>query len=160
MALTALEAELVIISEKGERSVPLKEFFVLPEVNYLKENILENGEIIKEIKIPVFTSDVHSGFMKFKERAVWDFAIVSVGAVVQVEANRIKSANVVFGGVAPVPWIDENFDARLKGSTIREGSIEGAVEKLFGNAEPLQKNGYKIPLIKNLTKRLILKIAG
>ncbi len=158
VALLALDASVTIFSGKSERVVPISEFFILPEDDYLKENILEPGEIVKEIFVPELPSNTVSGYVKFKERAVWDFAVVSVGAVIRKNGNSIEKAKIALGGVAPKPWSEENFNNLLRGKRIDESVLTEASKQLLKDAEPLEMNEYKITLARNLTKQLIIDI--
>jgi xanthine dehydrogenase YagS FAD-binding subunit len=92
------------------------------------------------------------------EREVWDFAVVSVAAVLTKNGNSIKSGKIAYGGVAPSPWLDKNINNSLKGLAIDDNSIEKAVSKILTDAEPLEQNEYKIPLARNITKNIIKKL--
>ena len=156
----ALNAGLTITNEKDSRKVPADKFFVLPEQNSLQENILKPGEILSEIFIPDLPSDVSSRNIKFTERNVWDFAIVSVAAIVSKSGNKISASQIVFGGVAPIPWIDENLNTKLNGMELSDKSIEATAAITLMDANPMEKNDYKIPLARNLVKRVLKDLQG
>jgi xanthine dehydrogenase YagS FAD-binding subunit len=160
VALLALDASITIFSGKNYKTIPIADFFVLPEVNHLKENILQPGEILTGIIVPELPDNTKSGYYKFMERDVWDFAVVSAAAVLTKNGNSIKNGKVAFGGVAPVPWLDKNINTSLKGLSLDEASIERAVSAIFSNAEPLEQNEYKIPLARNITRNLIRRLTG
>lgn len=159
VALTALDAKINIYSEKnGEKIIPINDFFILPSDDLMAENILQPGEIVKEIIIDMKNAGTKSNYVKFKERETWDFAIVSVAASIRTNDNKILDGKIVFGGVAPKPWIDKEFNKLLPGLKLNESSIEEAVKIILKDAVPLKENGYKIPLIRNLTKRLLMEL--
>lgn len=160
VALLALDAQLSVFSGKKLRKVPLNEFFVLPERDYLRENSLRPGEIITEIHVPDLPTNVRSGFIKFKEREAWDFAIVSVGAVIQKAGSTIQSGRVAFGGVAPIPWQEDAINRNLTGLFISPKSFSDVLPKSFKNAEPLGMNAYKVPLARNLLKRILIDLTA
>ena len=155
VALVALNAEFTITNGKDFNKIPADKFFVLPGQNSLQENILKPGEILTEIFIPALPSNASSRYIKFTERNVWDFAIVSVAAIVNKSGNKINSGKIVFGGVAPIPWIDEDLNSMLSGMELSDKSIEAAVANTLMDAEPMEKNDYKIPLAKNLVKKVL-----
>ncbi len=155
VALVALNAEFTITNGKEFRIVPANKFFVLPGQNSLRENILKPGEILTEIFIPDLSSSASSRYIKFTERNGWDFAIVSVAAIVNNSGNKINSAKIVFGGVAPKPWIDENLNSMLSGLELTDKAIEEAVNITLKDAEPLEMNNYKITLAGNLVKKIL-----
>ena len=158
VALLALNAKVSIHSNGKSKVIPIKEFFVLPETDYTKENILTPGDILEKIIIPEPQAGTKSEYVKIMEREAWDFAIVSVAAVTVKKGNRIESAKLAFGGIAPVPWTDDKIDSAFKGIETSEQSIKAITDKLFPDADILDMNRYKLPLIKNITKRLLMEI--
>ena len=139
VALVALNAGFTITNGKDLINVSADKFFILPEQNSLQENILKPGEILTEIFIPELPSATGSRYIKFTERNVWDFAIVSVAAIVNKRGNKINSGKIVFGGVAPIPWIDEDLNSMLNGMELSDRSIEDAAANTLMDAEPMEK---------------------
>ncbi|MEE4310853.1 MAG: xanthine dehydrogenase family protein subunit M [candidate division KSB1 bacterium] len=152
VALTALDARLTVYAHGKSRDIPIGEFFVLPEEDELHENILKPGEIITRIYVPDISPGTRSGYSKFRERAVWDFAVVSVGTV-QHGDGRVSAA---FGGVAPVPWTDYELNEGLSDKETRAHAIQNA----FRDAEPMEKNGYKVSLVRTLLERQLNRLNG
>lgn len=159
VALLALGAKVSIRSEGKSRAVPFKEFFVLPETDPTVENILKPGEILESIIIPEPKAGYKSAFVKFMEREAWDFAVVSVAVLSNIGGGKINNAEFAFGGIAPVPWSDVKINASMKGVDFSEEAIKKETDKMFGDAEILGMNKYKIPLVRNLTKRILLDSA-
>ena len=159
VALTALDARLAIFCGKKSRTISIKDFFVLPDSNVERENILQPGEIVTEIQITDMPSNSISGYLKMKERGAWDFALVSVAAIVQKNGSSFSSGRVALGGVAPIPWPDKEVSAQLAGFKINAENIEQLSKKALGEAEPLENNAYKVPLTQNMIKKLLLKIS-
>jgi xanthine dehydrogenase YagS FAD-binding subunit len=161
VALLALGASVSIFSKTGgTKTVPIRDFYVLPEDDFTRETVLEPGEIVTEIVIPDPPQGTRSGYVKMKERGVWDFAVVSVGAVVQTDGNVIRSGRVAFGGVAPVPWEEITFNRKLNGLEVDEAAVGAAAQLALGEAVPLEMNAYKVPMARNLLMQLLLGIVG
>jgi xanthine dehydrogenase YagS FAD-binding subunit len=158
VALLALNASLKIFKGKKSREVPLSDFFVLPEQNILRENILEPGEIVTEIMVPETPGNAKSQYIKFIERGAWDFAMVSVAAVIRNSGTQIQSGRIVFGGVAPVPWLEKEVSNRLSGFTVNEQNLKQIGEIALKEATPLEHNGYKLILARNLLKRVLTNL--
>ncbi len=158
VALLALDASLTVFSGKKSHQIPLKEFFVLPEKLVTRENILKPGEIVTEILVPDVPAGTRSGYLKLKERDVWDFATVSAAAVLQVQQNVVKAAWVTLGGVAPIPWWEKQVSSQLIGMTVKSTNLEQIVSNALKDAETLEQNAYKIPMAQNLIKRLITNL--
>ncbi|MCB9057990.1 MAG: xanthine dehydrogenase family protein subunit M [Calditrichae bacterium] len=159
VALLALDAKIKISSNGKIKEVPVNDFFILPGDDILRENILQPGEVVTEVFIPEPKANMVSRYLKFTERGSWDFAIVSVAAVIEKSVNTIQNARIVWGGVAPKPWQDLEFNKNLQGLKISEDILKKVTSTLFEKAEPLEHNGYKVPLVKNLTKKILLQIA-
>lgn len=160
VALLALNARVSVFSKNNSRDIALRDFFVLPEDDVMHENVLQPGEIITEIHVPDVTPETRSGYLKFKERAVWDFAIISVAAVIKKSGNRIQSGRIAFGGVAPTPWQEREVNRSLQGLTTNDASLKDIAQRALKDAAPMSKNEYKIPLARNLTKRLLSRLAA
>jgi xanthine dehydrogenase YagS FAD-binding subunit len=156
VALLALDAVLKIFNGKKYKEVPINEFFILPETEVRKENILEPGDIITEIMIPDLPSNTKSTFIKIKERQVWDFALVSLAAVIRKSGNQIISGKVAFGGVAPAPWIEKSVNQKLAGLNLTKKTIDDLAELSFAEAIPLEQNEYKIIVARNLLKKALI----
>ncbi len=158
VALLALDASVVIATGNRSRTIPLADFYVLPQTDYRHENILKPGEILTAVQVPDPPPGTVSAYLKFKEREVWDFAMVSVAAVLQRNGATIKSGRLAFGGVAPAPWRDEALNRLLAGVSGDEKSLVKVAERAFTDAEPLAMNKYKVPLARNLTKRILSQL--
>lgn len=155
VALLALDAKVVIYSKGEMKDVPLSEFFILPDEDYMHENILKSGEIITRVIIPETPPGTKSSYIKIKARGAWDFAIVSVVAVIETNGNIIRKGRIAFGGVAPKPWMDENLNKVLSGMELTDSAIESIAANALMDAEPLSMNNYKVILTRNLIKKLL-----
>lgn len=157
-ALMALGATLEIYGPNGRRSMPLRDFFQLPEDNLMFENRLAANEIITRIRIPEPEPGTRSLYIKFKEKDSMDFAISSVAAVLQIQGNRVRKADIVLGGVAPIPWRAKAAEAELQGKELSDAVIEKAAAAAVSDAEPLDHNAYKVMLTRNLVKDALLRL--
>ncbi|MBD3225295.1 MAG: xanthine dehydrogenase family protein subunit M [Caldithrix sp.] len=155
VALLALDASVTIAGKDREYTVPLHDFFVLPEDDVMRENILQPHEIVTRIHVPDLPSNTRSGYIKFKERDVWDFAVVSVAAVLRMGSERIEGGTMAFGGVAPKPWMEKTINDALNRMEVTDTNLDSLAQIAFTDALPLAQNGYKIPLVRNLIKRVI-----
>jgi len=158
VALLALNAEVSIFSNGKSRRIPIKDFFVLPDMNHTKENILETGELVEKIIIPDLPKGTTSRYIKIKEREAWDFALVSIGAVITKDGDRISRGKIAFGGVAPVPWEIESLNKKLNGFIPNESNLTNLSKNIFTNAFTLEYNVYKVPLARNLLKKILTEI--
>ena len=155
-ALVALDAQIKIAGPSGERVMPLEKFFVLPSVDFKRENILKPAEIVTEIFVPYPKSGSKGYYQKVRERLAWDHAIVSVAAVLQSSGGVARDSRVVLGGVAPIPWRAPKAEQFLRGKKIDEETSQKASEIALEEARPLKDNVYKVGMAKSLIQRALL----
>jgi xanthine dehydrogenase YagS FAD-binding subunit len=155
-ALVALNAQITIAGPAGTKTVPLEKFFVLPQVDFTRENILRPGEIVTEIFVPQPRSGSKGFYHKVRERQAWDHAIVSVATVVHGAGAAVRDARVVLGGVAPIPWRAFKAEEFLRGKKLDEAAAQRAGEIALEGARPLKDNGYKVDMAKALVQRGLL----
>src|SRR5688572_31157269 len=89
VALTALEATVLISGPGGDRSVAVSDFFVLPDPDPKRETVLERGEFISGIDVPARSSGGRQRYTKVLQRGAWDFALASI-AVVRREDGTVR----------------------------------------------------------------------
>ena len=159
VALMAMGASARIIGPRGEKTVPLEKFYVLPQVDVKRETILGPGEILVEIRVPKPAPDAGGVFRKMRERGAWDFALVSVAAYALRKDKVVQEARIVLGGVAPIPWRAVRAEQALKGKTLTGPVMRLAGEAAVTDARPLSKNEYKITLTRNLVRQALATLA-
>jgi xanthine dehydrogenase YagS FAD-binding subunit len=155
-ALVALGAKIKIVGPAGEKMIPLEKFFVLPSVDYKRENVLGAGEIVTEIVVPTPKPGSKGFYHKVRERLAWDHAIVAVATIIESRGTAVRDARVVMGGVAPIPWRAAKAEEFLRGKTIDEANAKRAGEIALEGAKPLKDNGYKISIARDLIQRAVL----
>lgn len=155
-ALIALGAAVKIIGPEGERTMPLEEFFILPDINPQRENVLEPNEVVAEVHVPKPTANTKSLYLKARERGSFDFALSSVAAAFEMNGSTCRGASIVLGGVAPIPWRSNEAEAALNGERITAAVAKRAGSEAVKNAEPLNDNGYKVALTQNLVSRAVM----
>jgi len=158
VALLFLDSKFSIYSGGKSKIVAARDFFILPKIDHTKENILQPGEILESVIIPEPETGSKSMYIKFMERNAWDFADVSLAAIIKKSGDKIYKGSVAFGGVAPKPWQIDELNKSLSGLPINEDRITEFSKKYFADANPLEMNGYKIPLARNLLKRILIDL--
>ena len=157
-ALVALDAEFRVVGPSGERVVPAGEFFTLPRVDPMRENVLAKDELLVAVHLPPARPGVRSTYHKVIDREAWTHAVVSAAVVLDVEQQVCRSARIVLGGVAPIPWRLPKVEAMLVGQRITPQLAAKAGEAAVESANPLAKNGYKVPLTKAVVRRTLLSL--
>jgi xanthine dehydrogenase YagS FAD-binding subunit len=158
--LIALGAAVTIASPRGDRTIPLADFYALPSKNVRRENSLAPDELVREIRIPPVRKEERSAYLKLEERATWDFALVSCAARALISGRIPADLRIVMGGVAPVPWRLEKAEAALKGKNLTEDAIRSAARTALEDSKPLEENAYKKQLVEVAVTRTLLSLAG
>ena len=158
-ALVALGAEFRIAGPSGERTVPAADFFVLPKVNAAHENVLAPDEILASIHIPAPKAGTKSTYHKVMDREAWTHAVVSAAVVLETDKGVCRSARIVLGGVAPIPWRLSEAEKLLAGQRITPELAAQVGEAAIKGANPLSKNAYKLPLTQATVKDTLLGLA-
>ena len=160
VALTMLDAVVRVHGPQGPRDVPIGELYVLPGAMPHVETVLAPGEVIVQIAVPRSSMAASSHYLKVRERASYEFALVSAAASVETRGNIIRAARIALGGVAPKPWRLTVAEADLVGAALDdEAVVHRALAPDFETARPGKRNGFKIELAKRAAIRA-LQVAG
>ena len=159
VALTALQAQLVVAGSKGNRNVRIENFFVGPDKDIQKENILAPNEIVTEIHLPPVTGSVRSSYRKLRGRGAWDFALTSVATVLQLENGTVRTARIVLGGVAPYPWHVPAVEKLVTGQKIDAALAAAAGKAAIEGANPMEHNRYKVQMVQGAVEESLLALA-
>lgn len=158
-ALVALGATFRIVGPGGERKVAASDFFVLPRQNAAAENVLADDEVLASIDLPAAAPGARSHYFKVTDRETWTHAVVSAAMVLEMDGAVCRTAHIVLGGVAPIPWRLPNVEQMLVGQRITEELAVRAAETAVSGARALSKNAYKIPMTKGVVRRTLLQVA-
>jgi xanthine dehydrogenase YagS FAD-binding subunit len=159
-ALLALDAEVRLRGQDGERTLPLAEFFALPTGDRRTETVIRPDELLLSVRIPAPAEGTRSTYLKAMDRKIWAFALVGVAAVLRVDAGRIADARIVLGGVAPIPWRAVEAERVLAGQPPGDDLFTRAAGAALSDARPLAHNAYKLPLARNLLRRALAALAA
>jgi xanthine dehydrogenase YagS FAD-binding subunit len=159
VALTALDAVVHIEGRDGERAIPIGEFYRLPGSNPERDTVLAHGDLITAIELPPPVSQT-TRYVKVRERASFAFAVVSLAALLDVEAGRVRDVRLVLGGVAHRPWRATLAEEALRGGDATAEAFGRAAELELAEARPLRDNAYKVPLARNLLVATLRDLAG
>jgi xanthine dehydrogenase YagS FAD-binding subunit len=161
VALTALDAEVEVVGAGGARRFPLLDLYRLPAETPERETNLAAGELITGIHVSNASRlAARSTYLKVRDRASFDFAVVSVAAVLRVESGMIVEARLSAGGVAPMPWRLTRSEAALVGRAPDPQAIATAGDLAIEDARPLAHNGFKIELLRNAVIRALQTVGG
>jgi xanthine dehydrogenase YagS FAD-binding subunit len=160
VALVALEAQIELLGPGGvTRSVAIADFHRLPGNTPEVETDLGPGEMITAV---VLSPPPPGGqvYRKVRDRQSYEFALVSVAAIVAAERSTIRAARVAFGGVAHKPWRSPEAKAALLGRPATMATYRAAAEAAMRDAGGRGHNDFKIELAKRTLCRTLAHAAG
>ena len=155
----AYGATFRLTGPKGERMVPASEYFTLPRQNVRTENVLAPDELLTHVILPA-PGNVKSGHYEVRYKASHDWPIAFATVLITLSGATVRSATVVMGAVAPIPWRSREAEQALVGKTITEETAAAAAEAALKDARPMGQNAYKVDVAKTAVKRAILRAAG
>jgi xanthine dehydrogenase YagS FAD-binding subunit len=159
--LVAFDAVVEVEGGSGHRDVPLDAFHLLPGTTPQTETVLEPGELITAIRLPIeaATFAANARYLKIRERTSYAFAVVSAAAALRLDGDTIAEARIALGGVALKPWRARAAEAALAGALPGEAAFRRAAEAALADAKPSGDNAFKIELARRVVVRALTMAA-
>ena len=175
VALAALDARADVLGPAGPRTIPMREFHLTQREaaaagEPMRETRLGADELITGYRLPVSTAG--QAYVKVRERASYEYAIVSAAADVRLAEGaggpraagageqRIAAARVALGSVAQRPWRLTAAEAELPGTPLTREALLPVIERAMADAVPLPQNGFKVTMARNAAVRALLAAGG
>ena len=157
-ALLALEAELVLTSVRGSRTVALADYFT----GY-RQTVREADELITAIRIPLPLSPLTS-FQKIAKRRFDDISSVAIGYAVDIQDGLIAKARIGLGGVAATPLRATATEALLEGRPWTLETVHAAAETLAAEGTPMDDHRasakYRTAMLRSSLERFYAEQLG
>jgi xanthine dehydrogenase YagS FAD-binding subunit len=148
VAMAALEATIHVQGAKGSRAIAFGDFHLLPGKTPERETVLEPGDLVTHVTLPLPKSGSKQVYLKLRDRASYEFALASAAVVVTMAGGNVAQARVALGGVGTKPWRSPEAEAALAGKPATAANFRKAAEAALDNAKPQSENGFKIELAK------------
>ena len=154
VALMAMDAAVQLRAPNGgTRTVPLAEFYRLPGGTPELETNLLPRELIMAIVVPPSPAARRSRYVKVRERASFEFAVVSAAVSIDVADGTVRDVRVALGGVAPKPWRVAAVEAALHGKPATLEAFQAAAALAGQGATPTKENAFKVKLMQRAVLR-------
>jgi xanthine dehydrogenase YagS FAD-binding subunit len=160
VALAALEATIRVRGRNGERQIPIAEFHRLPGSTPELDTNLKPDEMILSIDLPPSPYAARSHYLKIRDRASYEFALVSVAAGLELDGGSIRSARIALGGVAHKPWRAEAAEKMLAGQQPTPERFAAAAQQAVSGAKPYRDNAFKVQLAHRAVMRALTMAGG
>ena len=144
--LLAMDADLILRSKKGSRTVKARDFFSGPF-----SNALEATEILSEIRVPVAKPMTGGSYLKL-ERKVGDFATVAVAVHLVMDDGKVGSAGIGLTAVGPQNLKAEKAEASLKGARLDDAAIKQAAALAAEAADPKADHRGSVEYKRNIVR--------
>jgi xanthine dehydrogenase YagS FAD-binding subunit len=160
VAMTMLDAVVHVQGPGGPRTVGITELYRLPGAEPGRDTTLGRADLITGVELPPPGTGPRSAYRKVRDRASFAFGVASVAAALDLADGVIRDARLALGAVAPVPWRARRAEEQLRGQPATEQSFLAAADLELAAAAPLQDNGFKVRLMRNLIARVLSELAG
>jgi xanthine dehydrogenase YagS FAD-binding subunit len=154
----ALGAKVRLLGPKGPRELAAEKFFVIPAAEGEREHALDVNEIVTEVIVP--PAQGRSAYYELRQKAQFDWPLATAAVVLKMDGKTVKTARVVMGQVAPIPWPSPEAEEALAGKAMNAEVAEAAGKAAVSKATPLSGNAYKVTLARVAVKRAVLRAAG
>jgi xanthine dehydrogenase YagS FAD-binding subunit len=124
------------------------------------ETILQPGELIEAILVPASAPARKSYYLKVRDRASFEFALVSAAVGLEVHGETIRDARVAAGGVGVKPWRLPEVEQALHGQPLTPATLRAAAELAGQGARPASQNGFKLILLRRTVLRALETVAA
>lgn len=148
VALSALDAQVIIESTDGERRIAATELHRLPGDEPHRDTELGHGELITAVELPPAPGGAVSDYRKVRDRASYAFALVSVAAELSFDGDTVATARIALGGVAHKPWRARAAERILTGQPATPETFAAAAAAELADAEPMPGNEFKVELTR------------
>jgi xanthine dehydrogenase YagS FAD-binding subunit len=160
VALTALDASVHLLGPDGVRTVPVAGFYLLPGATPDRETVLRQGELITQVTVPRTGVATRSRYLKLRDRATFEFAVVSVAAALRMDGRTVRDVRLAFGGVGTRPWRDTRVEAALRGRELTTATMTAAGRALVRDAVPRDGNRFKVELVQRALTGVLSELGG
>jgi xanthine dehydrogenase YagS FAD-binding subunit len=155
VALVALDAVVRTRGPGRERQFLVEDLYRLPGATPHLEHTLTPGELIVAVEIPHGTYAKRARYLKVRDRASYEFALVSVAGALEIEDGVIRTARLAAGGVATKPWRLRASEAAIVGKRPDRSAWQVAADLAIEGARPLPGNHFKVELLRRTIVRAL-----
>jgi xanthine dehydrogenase YagS FAD-binding subunit len=160
VALTALDAMLIVRDRDGDHPIRVGDFFRQPGNTPDQEHNLQPGQLIVAVEVPVRPDTARSGYLKVRDRQSYEFALCSAAVALDLTGGSVRSARVAVGGVGTVPWRLPAVERAITGRPPSPELWRSAAALAAEGAKPLSDNGFKVELVKRTVERQLTIVGG
>ncbi len=148
VAMLVTDATIHIHGPNGDRTTPFLGFHRLPGDDPTRDTNLAAGELIVALSFAPSALTRHSAYVKVRDRASYEFALVSAAAGIDVRSRTVHDVRIGIGGVAHAPWRAKVAEAALVGKAPTPDAFGAAADAELRAAKPQRLNGFKLAMAR------------
>lgn len=158
--LIAMGAQVRVIGPKPEQEqwMPLERFYQTPKTNKQQVTVLKPGQLLTHIRLPHLNSIEQASYEVLPSQGL-DWPTAAAAVAVEYSGDRVQSARIVLGHVAPTPWVSSIASQAILGKPMTIETACEAAEVALAEATPLSDNRYKVSQTKAAIKRALMLTA-
>lgn len=161
VVLAALNATIKLQGPGGaQRTVEIDDFYLLPGDTPKIETVLQPGELIVAIEVPASRAARRSHYLKLRDRASFEFALVSCAAALDVRDGSVRDVRLALGGVAQKPWRLPRVEASLQDGPASNDAFVAAAARVGDGSQPASQNAFKVKLAQRAVLRALQAVAA
>jgi xanthine dehydrogenase YagS FAD-binding subunit len=160
VALTALDAVVHFATVDGRSSLPIGDFYRLPEDAPERDTNLPAGAIITAVEVPGLAFGAVSTYRKARDRRSYAYGLSTVAAALDVEDGVVRDVRLAIGGVSHRPWRARTAEEALRGSPATVENFQLAAAAELAAASPTAQNAFKVPLAQRLIVGALHELTG
>lgn len=130
--LMALEARLVLRSLRGERTVPLAQFYT-----GVRRTVLQPDEMLTEIQCRAMPPEERGIFLKLALRRAQAISLVNLALLLRLKGDSVEQAVLTLGAVSPVILRATQVEQFLIGKRLTEETLAAAADLASQAAAPI-----------------------
>src|SRR5262249_41227643 len=138
-----------------------EKFFIIPKSEREREHDLLPNEFVIEIVLPAKKEPgLRAGTYEVRQKEAFDWPYATAAVALNMNGSTVKSARIVLGHVAPIPWVSKEGAQPLAGKAVTQATAGAAAEAAVSASRSLGNNQQKIQLARVAVKRAVLAAAG
>jgi xanthine dehydrogenase YagS FAD-binding subunit len=146
VALVAFDAKVDVLGPGGRRTIELEHLHREPGSTPHLETMLEPGELILRIRVPMTPLGRASTYHKIRDRESYAFALASAAVALRMDGDSVRDARIAIGGLATRPWRARAAEQALRGRALTPETARAAGDAALQGAKASRDNAFRIEL--------------
>jgi xanthine dehydrogenase YagS FAD-binding subunit len=135
-----------VLGPEGRRTIELEHLHREPGSTPHIETVLEPGELILRIRVPITPLGRASAYHKIRDRESYAFALASAAVALQMDGDSVRDVRIAIGGLATRPWRARAAEQVLRGRALTPETARAAGDAALQGSKASRDNAFRIEL--------------